>query len=115
MPISHLGLNLRRLHSPLPMFRGTVDRDQWPAAARSIAQAKGRLLALWGSDRRDDAGGAMVICAAYAIERGLLWLELPLATPAAGYPDLAGWFPCAESMQWAWAGQHGSASGRGRG
>src|SRR3546814_934930 len=41
----------------------------------------------------------MVICAAYAIERGLLWLELPLATPAAGYPDLAGCFPCAERMQ----------------
>lgn len=107
MPITHLALNLRQLHGPLPMFHGSVDRDQWSAAARAIAQANGRLLALWGSDRRDDAGGAMVVCAAWVIERGLLWLELPLATPAAGYPDLAGWFPCAERMQRALADLHG--------
>ncbi|PKO85219.1 MAG: Ni,Fe-hydrogenase III large subunit [Betaproteobacteria bacterium HGW-Betaproteobacteria-12] len=107
MPITHLGLNLRQLHSPLPMFHGSVDREQWSAAARSIAQAKGRLLALWGSDRGDDADGTMVVCAAYVIESGLLWLVLPLATPASGYPDLASCFPCAERMQRALADMHG--------
>ena len=107
MPITHLGLNLRQLHSPLPMFHGSVDREQWAAAARSIGQARGRLLALWGSDRGEGADGAMVVCAAYVIERGLLWLELPLTTPATGYPDLASGFPCAERMQRALADMHG--------
>ncbi|PKM08741.1 MAG: Ni,Fe-hydrogenase III large subunit [Gammaproteobacteria bacterium HGW-Gammaproteobacteria-4] len=97
MPIAPQGLNLRRLDAPLPMFRGAIDSAQWAQAARDIAQAGGRLLALWGSDRRDD--GVMVVCAAYAVERGLLWLELPLPMPASGYPDLATCFPCAERMQ----------------
>ena len=37
--------------------------------------------------------------AAYALADGLVWLELPLGDATAGYPDLAGIFPCAARMQ----------------
>ncbi|HJW24196.1 MAG TPA: NADH-quinone oxidoreductase subunit C [Rhodocyclaceae bacterium] len=99
MRIPDLDITLEALPAPLPLWRGTVDRDGWLAAARSAAQNGGRLVSLWGSER--DSG--LVVSAAYGLSDGLAWLDLPLPASGMGnggdYPDLAGIFPWASRMQ----------------
>ena len=96
-PLSTLALDLQRLPAPLPTWHGRVDPAQWLATARTVAQTGGRLISMWGVDR-GAAGGRMVVCAAYGVLEGLVWLELPVGA-AAAYPDLSGVFPCAGRMQ----------------
>jgi Ni,Fe-hydrogenase III large subunit/Ni,Fe-hydrogenase III component G len=96
MQLPGLDLRLVRLPSPLPIWHGRVDTAQWLAAAQVAASAGGRLVALWGSDRRPLQG--LVVCAAYALAEGLLWLDLP-TDAGTGYPDLSTLFPCATRMQ----------------
>jgi Ni,Fe-hydrogenase III large subunit/Ni,Fe-hydrogenase III component G len=95
MGITRLNLPFARLPGPLPVWRLEVDRAQWLAAAGSVAQSGGRLVALWGSDR----GDALAICAAYAAETGLYWVDLALDPLQPHYPDIAHLFPCAGRMQ----------------
>ena len=95
VPGSHA--ELTRLPSALPTWHGKTDAAGWKAAAATVAQARGRLLALWAS-----GGGAQepsAVHAAYALAGGLLWLELALASDDPAYPDLAALFPAAGRMQ----------------
>ncbi len=48
----------------------------WLAAARAVAAAGGRLVSLWGADRRGSPDGGFAVCAAYALPDGLVWLDL---------------------------------------
>lgn len=98
MALSDLGLALRRLPAPLPVWHGVVDRDAWSSAARTVAQQGGRLVSIWGRDRGASAGGSSAN-AAYALADGLAWLELP----GDSAPDLAPLFPCAVRLQRAMA------------
>jgi Ni,Fe-hydrogenase III large subunit/Ni,Fe-hydrogenase III component G len=102
MKLSDLGLDLHRLPAPLPIWRGTVDRDGWRRVARVVAESGGRLISLWGVDR-GRARGAAAACAAYAVAEGMVQLELSLAGAARGFPDLSESFPCAARMQRAMA------------
>lgn len=86
----------------LPIWHGSVDREQWSAAAQAAARSGGRLVAMWGVDR-GAAGGARVVCAAFAVLEGLVWLELPLAAPTMSFPDLSRMFASAGRMQRAMA------------
>ena len=99
MTIAGLNLQLERLPAPLPMWRARVDADQWRVTAREVAQAGGRLVSLWGCDRSSGAGTALAMCAAYALEDGLVWLDLALGEGQRVYPDLASVFPFAGRMQ----------------
>ncbi|GAB3654112.1 hydrogenase large subunit [Ramlibacter alkalitolerans] len=95
MGITRLHLPFARLGAPLPIWHSAVDRGQWLAAAGSVAQSGGRLVALWGTDR----GEALAVCAAYAVETGLYWVELGIDAQAARYPGIAHLFACADRMQ----------------
>lgn len=77
---------------------GMVDIPGLLAACRAERDRGGRLVALWGSDERDRAGGFRLHVALGSRE-GLRWLaaDLPADNPA--HPDLAGVFPCAARMQ----------------
>jgi Ni,Fe-hydrogenase III large subunit/Ni,Fe-hydrogenase III component G len=97
--IPGLTLDLERLPAPLPIWRGSVDADVWQVAARAVAQAGGRLVALWGADRGSQEPGGLAVCAAYALADGLVWLDLALPADAPIYPDLSMTFPCAIRMQ----------------
>ena len=99
MLIPGLDLSLQRLGAPLPMWHGSVDAAQWQAAAPAVQQAGGRLVSLWGTDRRHGGSGGLAVCAAYAVYEGLVWLSLPLAADAPAYPDLSAVFPGARRMQ----------------
>jgi Ni,Fe-hydrogenase III large subunit/Ni,Fe-hydrogenase III component G len=99
MKIAPFAFEFEALPAPVPMGRATVDELHWLAAAAANARAGGRLVALWGSDRRDAAEGALVVSAAYALRDGLAWVELPLQHPVLRYPDLSHLFPAALRMQ----------------
>lgn len=98
MRLEGVNPEFERLPAPLPMFRAGGSPRDWLDLARAAAGAGGRLVALWGSDRRDGAAGALTACAAYAMREGLVWLDLPLAEGAA-YPDLSSVHPHAGRMQ----------------
>jgi Ni,Fe-hydrogenase III large subunit/Ni,Fe-hydrogenase III component G len=76
----------------------TVGDDWWTTVAEAFADAGTRLVALWGSDRRD-LGEGYVVYAAYAADDGLACVRLPLAGDPPEYPDLSARFPAAERMQ----------------
>ncbi len=98
MSMPELGFDLQRLPGPLPSWHGRVDRDAWAAAAHRVADQGGRLISVWGVDRRVSTGGHAAF-AAYALAEGLVWLELPIDDPEMGFPDLSAVFPCAVRMQ----------------
>jgi len=78
-------------------FLARVDPDTWTRTARTMRETGGRLISLWGAEQ---AAGTFVISAAYALEDGILWLQLPLGDAHEdGYPDLSTVFPCATRMQ----------------
>ncbi|MDP3759331.1 MAG: NADH-quinone oxidoreductase subunit C [Ramlibacter sp.] len=97
MDLPGIHTDLVRLPGVLPIWRGAVDATGWQLAAGTMAKAGGRLVALWASDRGASRGTS--VCAAYASASGLVWLELPLAPGASGYPDLSRTFPAAGRMQ----------------
>ena len=113
MALSDLALNLRRLPAPLPIWHACVGRDVWSRVARSVADAGGRLVSVWGVDR-GAAGDGIAACAAYAVFEGLVWVELPLDATARSFPDLACVFPCAGRMQRAVADLSGLQAEGGR-
>ena len=82
----------------MPVAVATVDEAQWSEAARALAQAGQRLVALWGTDRRD-LGEGFVMQAAYAAQDGLVCLRLPVPDTRAEFPDLSVHFPAAGRMQ----------------
>jgi Ni,Fe-hydrogenase III large subunit/Ni,Fe-hydrogenase III component G len=102
MPLSALNCRFHTLPAPLPMQHATVTREQWQIAPKSVAEAGGRLVSLWGSDRRGIDGG-FAVSAAYALAEGLVWLSLPIpVSPPEGqasYPEIARIFPAAGRMQ----------------
>ena len=80
MPLTALADTLKRRSADLPIWQGQVDAAQWTESAARLAQAGGRLVSLWGSDRRASAG-SFAVYAAYATANGLFCLELPVAAP----------------------------------
>jgi Ni,Fe-hydrogenase III large subunit/Ni,Fe-hydrogenase III component G len=99
MLIPGLTLGLERMPTPLPIWHATVGADDWREAAHAVAETRGRLVSLWASDRRRGESGSFVASAAYAVQDGLAWLDLPLAGQGTTYPDLSTSFPSAKRMQ----------------
>jgi Ni,Fe-hydrogenase III large subunit/Ni,Fe-hydrogenase III component G len=107
------GRELQGLSAPLPMWHGLVSGEEWLAAAKAVVgigsddwleAAKtafgfsGRLVSLWGSDRRE-IDGTYAISAAFALRDGLAWLTLPVDAASLNYPDLSALCPAASRMQ----------------
>ena len=113
MALSDLGLDLRRLPAPLPIWHGRVGRDAWSVAASTIADTGGRLVSVWGVDRQASSTGTAA-CAAYAVFEGLVWVELALDEATRCFPDLSAAFHCAVRMQRAVADLSGLKAEGGR-
>jgi Ni,Fe-hydrogenase III large subunit/Ni,Fe-hydrogenase III component G len=98
--VHFFGLDCRfeTVDAPLPMYRADVDTRQWNALALAVAEAKGRLVSLWGSDERS-AGNGFTVSAAYAIAEGLLWAKLGLDSARPAYPDISRFYVPAVRMQ----------------
>jgi len=88
-----------RLAGPLPVFRAQITKPQWRAAASVVRSLGGRLVTIWGIDRRAETGH-FAVAVAYALNEGLVWLDLPLADgDSTNYPDLTATFASAARMQ----------------
>jgi Ni,Fe-hydrogenase III large subunit/Ni,Fe-hydrogenase III component G len=88
----------KTLAGEVPASLARVTAAQWTEAARQVHDAGGRLVALWGADRRD-AGDAFSVYAAYATRDGLSVLDLHVPATSPAYPDLSGLFTPAGRMQ----------------
>ena len=85
------------LFGPTRMRSATVTEAQWTSTADAFAAAGNRLVALWGSQRRDSAE-SFVVSAAYATPDGLAIVRLPVRGASPEYPALKG-YPSASRMQ----------------
>ena len=56
MPIDHPNLHLTPLAGAIPAWRGEIRPDDLPPICRNVADSGGRLVALWGSDKRGEPG-----------------------------------------------------------
>ena len=98
MHLPNLEHQYPKLPAPLPICHGHVGAAEWSEIATAVAESGGRLVSLWGSDRRW-ADGSMAVCAAYATTAGLFWIDQPLSPGAPSYVDIARHFPAANRMQ----------------
>jgi Ni,Fe-hydrogenase III large subunit/Ni,Fe-hydrogenase III component G len=89
---------LTPLAGAAPIWHAEVSEAQWLQAAGTVVDSGGRLISLWGSDRRP-LGDGFAVHAAYAVPDGMLWVSLRLATAAATYPEIAAMHPAAARMQ----------------
>ena len=98
MNVSSLGIPAAALPSLIPAQRCPVSSGQLLAACRLAWEEGGQLVALWGSDERDQERG---FCLRVLLRdaAGLTLLEHTLPTEDALYPDIAPIFPCANRMQ----------------
>ena len=102
MRIDALGLSdlvrLSAFAGKASAFLARIDAATWVRIASTVREGGGRLISLWGAEA---AAGTFIMSAAYAMEDGLLWVQLPVASAdkEEGYPDLSTIFPCASRMQ----------------
>ena len=88
----------RHWGTTLPVWSGRLHKDYWPLAAQNIRAQGGRLLALWGEDRRTTEAGYLVH-AAFLSETGIVRTEMIVDPTTAAYPSLAAIFPGALRME----------------
>jgi len=98
MRLDEAPIKFGRLGGAMPIAIATVNPAEWSATAQAIALAGHRLIALWGSDRRDLDDG-FVVYAAYAVADGLACARLMLSGESPSYPDVSVHFPAANRMQ----------------
>lgn len=90
-------LPFRSLAGGVPICVADVAPQDWVRVAQMISAEGGRLISLWGTDRRPLADND-VMSAVYCAAEGLLWLRLTV-NGRDSYPDLSPVFPAAARMQ----------------
>ncbi|MGH8672566.1 MAG: NADH-quinone oxidoreductase subunit C, partial [Burkholderiales bacterium] len=90
--------NVERIGAAFPAWRVAVDQSAYRSLADPLARSGARLIALWGSDDRH-LNGQFGVHAAFAVDCGLLWVVLAVATDATAFPSLATRFPAANRME----------------
>lgn len=98
MQLEDLKISVTPVPGAMPVWRGEINATEWRTISAAVHDKGGRLIALWGSDHREDGRG-FAVHATMSIHAGLLWLTLPLAAEQPEYPDLAAIFPAASRMQ----------------
>jgi Ni,Fe-hydrogenase III large subunit/Ni,Fe-hydrogenase III component G len=98
MPIKHPNLQLTRLTDALPAWAGEISPDELHQICQQVHDGGGRLVALWGSDEREQSR-VFMLHVVLINESGLVCLNVPLAAEQPMYPDLSSIFPAASRMQ----------------
>ena len=96
--MNELSLQSTPIAGALPAFHASIGPSELRATCEKARALKARLVALWGSDETA-RGGGYALHLALALRAGLLWLSVPLAREAPGYPSIADLYPCASRMQ----------------
>src|SRR5574340_1096071 len=88
MPITHPDLHLTRLDGAIPAWLGGIRPDDLLPVCRSVSDGGGRLVALWGSDAREQNRGFW-LHVALVNEAGLICLSMVLDAKQPVYPDIS--------------------------
>ncbi len=100
MSIGDFDLAYDTLDCAFPVRAARVDAGEWRTLCLHVAAGGGRLVALWGSDRRQGGAAyetAYAMHAALASDTEFAVVTLSLAGTA--YPDISDLFPAAIRMQ----------------
>jgi Ni,Fe-hydrogenase III large subunit/Ni,Fe-hydrogenase III component G len=98
MPIKHPNLKLSRLSDALQAWTGEIAADDLTAICQQVRDGGGRLVALWGSDARQQGHGFM-LHVLLLNETGMVCLNMRLSAEHPAYPDISHIFPAANRMQ----------------
>src|SRR5512138_897934 len=98
MPIKHPNLKLRRLTDALPAWAGEIAAEDMGSICQQVHDGGGRLVALWGSDVRQQGRGYL-LHVVLVNETGMVCFDVPLAAEHPNYPDISRIFPAASRMQ----------------
>ncbi len=98
MSITHPNLRLTKLAGATPAWMGDIQAQDLQPICQNIHDGGGRLVALWGSDRRATQQG-FALHTLLVNETGLICLNLPLEEDHPAYPDISRIFPAANRMQ----------------
>ena len=96
MRIEDFAIELTRLPGAAPVWHARVTAAEWRRACQQARAQGGRLVALWGSDRREQGHG-LCVDVALVIRSGLIWLTQTAHDNV--YAGVADIFPAAERMQ----------------
>jgi Ni,Fe-hydrogenase III large subunit/Ni,Fe-hydrogenase III component G len=97
MPIKHPHLKLQRISDALPAWAGELPPVDLHEVCQQVHDGGGRLVALWGSDERQQRG--FVLHVVLINETGMVCLNVPLSAEQPVYPDISRIFPAASRMQ----------------
>ena len=81
-----------------PVWSGRVAAPLWLSLGQAIHGQGGRLMGLWGEDRRA-AEGCFLVHGAFLFEQGLLLAEQEVSAARPETPSLAAIFPAANRME----------------
>lgn len=103
MNIKNFPVKLTAISGPMPAWHGTVSAQNLHSVCAKIKEDGGHLVALWGTDERQNKGG-FALHLALASHPGLICLTLPITEsapeyPAPEYPAIDDLFPVATRMQ----------------
>jgi Ni,Fe-hydrogenase III large subunit/Ni,Fe-hydrogenase III component G len=98
MPIKHPNLVLTRLTDALPAWSGEIAPDDLYSICQQVRDGGGRLVALWGTDARQEGSG-FKLHVVLINETGMVCLNVHLSSDQPVYPDISRIFPAANRMQ----------------
>lgn len=96
MHIEDFAIELTRLPGAAPAWHARVAPAEWRRICQQVRAQGGRLVALWGSDRRAQGHG-LCVDMALVIRSGLIWLTQTAHDDV--YAGIADIFPAADRMQ----------------
>lgn len=98
MPFPDLDISWFPMPGALPAVRADVSPAQLLLLCRRVRENGGRLVSLWGEDRRDSQDG-FCLCVVLEMADRLLVVEHPMQSDTPSYPDLSEIFPSASRLQ----------------
>ena len=98
MPFPDLAIAWNPLAGELPAVHAIVSATQLVLVCRRLREEGGRLVSLWGEDRRADGDGYL-LCVVLQTSDRLLVMEQVLPSEQPIYPDLSSLFPSAARLQ----------------
>jgi len=98
MKLEDLPVEMSPIPGAMPVWRGTVDPEQWRVVARQVRSKGGRIVALWASELAGSDPGFEVHMT-LTVASGLVWLALRVHEGQPEFPDVSDIFPAANRMQ----------------
>ncbi|MFA6202786.1 MAG: NADH-quinone oxidoreductase subunit C [Gallionella sp.] len=92
----HPNLQLIPFPTAIPAWQAQIVAGDLQLICHKVSESGGRLVAIWGRDRRE---AGFMLHVLLLTQTGLLCLNLQLPDTAPGYPDISRIFPSANRMQ----------------